>query len=217
MTLPPWPWIAIAPAAVAKFKYPAEHYYSLGTAGTVPAELGPALRTYLCEHHGDLALLAPQGLATDPSQVLAPEVKAGIWFHDLRAPAPPHAPWPQWMPGPRKQAWLWQGSPKAGLRPTGPTWRAGVGTPQGGEAIILLSCVRRLAQQPGLFWLVPDWEAAVGALRTYQEGFHCGDGIHHLYAISLGVRRLSPTSAINVVTMPSPWITDLNVHVDAAT
>ena len=55
--LPPWPWIAIAPAAVAKFKYPVEcvahrcrgHpnkgplYYSLGTTGTVPAELNPAL------------------------------------------------------------------------------------------------------------------------------------------------------------------------------
>ena len=96
-TLPPWPWIAIAPAAVAKFKYPAEcvahrcpgHpnkgplYYSLGTAGTVPAELGPALRNHLREHHGDLALLAPHGLATDPPQVLAPEVKPGIWFHDL--------------------------------------------------------------------------------------------------------------------------------------
>ena len=65
-TLPLWPRIAIAPAAVAKFKYPAEcvahkfpgHpnkgslYYSLGTAGTIPAELGPALRTRLREHHG---------------------------------------------------------------------------------------------------------------------------------------------------------------------
>ena len=93
------PWIAIAPAAVAKFKYPAECVahrcpghpntgplcYSLGTAGTVPAELGPALRTHLREHHGDLALLAPHGLATDPLRVLAPEVKPGIWFHDLPA------------------------------------------------------------------------------------------------------------------------------------
>ena len=99
MTLLPWPWIAIAPAAVAKFKYPAEcvahrrprHlnkgplYYSLGMARTVPAELGPALRTHLREHHGDLALLVPHGLATDPPQVLAPEVKPGIWFHDLPA------------------------------------------------------------------------------------------------------------------------------------
>ena len=44
---------------------------------------------------------------------------------------------------------------------------SGVGTSQGGEAMILLSYVRRLAQQPGVFWLVPDFEAAVGALRTY--------------------------------------------------
>ena len=102
-TLPPWlwiaPWIAIAPAAVAKFKYPVECVahrcpghpnkgplcYSLGMAGTVPTVLGPALRTHLREHHGDLALLVPPGLATDPPQVLAPEVKPGIWFHDLPA------------------------------------------------------------------------------------------------------------------------------------
>ena len=51
----------------------------------MPAELGPALRTHLREHHGDLALLAPHGLATDPPQVLAPEIKPGIWFHDLPA------------------------------------------------------------------------------------------------------------------------------------
>ena len=97
--LPLWPWIAVAPPVVAKFKYPAEcvahrcpghpHkgslYYSLSTVGTVPAELHPALKTHLREHHGDLALLAPHGLATDPPQVLAPNVKPGIWFHDLPA------------------------------------------------------------------------------------------------------------------------------------
>ena len=83
--------------------------------------------------------------------------------------------------------------------------------------MILLSYIRRLAQQPGVFWLVQDSEAAVGALRTYQDGGHCGDGIHHLYATVLGRRRLSPASAINVVTTPSHWITDLNVRVDAAT
>ena len=65
--------------------------------------------------------------------------------------------------------------------------------------------------------MVPDSEAAVEALQTYQEGGHCGDGIHHLYATVLGGRRLSPASAINVATTPSHWITDLNVQVDAAT
>ena len=30
--------------------------------------------------------------------------------------------------------------------------------------MILLSYVRRLAEQPGVHWLVPDSEAAVGAL-----------------------------------------------------
>ena len=33
----------------------------------------------------------------------------------------------------------------------------------------------------------------------------------------MGGQRLSPESAINVVTMPSHWITDLNVRVDAVT
>ena len=78
--VPPWPWIAIATAAVAKFKYPAvcvAHkrpgqpykgplYYSLHTVGKSPAELQPAMKTHLQEHGGDLALLAPHGLATAP-------------------------------------------------------------------------------------------------------------------------------------------------------
>ena len=50
---------------------------------------------------------------------------------------------------------------------------------------------------------MPHSEAAVRALRTYQEGGHCGDGIHHLYADVLGSKRLSLKSAINVVTAPS--------------
>ena len=64
---------------------------------------------------------------------------------------------------------------------------------------------------------MPDSGAAVEALRRYQKGGHCGDGIHHLYATVLGGRRLFPASAINVVTTPSHWITDLNVRVDVAT
>ena len=97
--LPPFPWIAIAPATVAHFQYPAEcvapmcpghpHkgplYYSLNTVGTLPAELHQALRTHLREHHGDMALLAPHGRATDHPRLLAPEVRPGIWFHDLPA------------------------------------------------------------------------------------------------------------------------------------
>ena len=78
--MPPWPWIAIAPAAVANFKYPAvcvahkcpghpykgSLYYSRLTVGKFAGELHLALKTHLREHHGDLALLAPHGLATDP-------------------------------------------------------------------------------------------------------------------------------------------------------
>ena len=72
--LAPGPCIAVAPAAVAQFKYSAvlqtcpqykykgPLYYSLSTVGTLLAELHPGLR----EHHGDLALLVPHGLSTEP-------------------------------------------------------------------------------------------------------------------------------------------------------
>ena len=125
--------------STAQHKYPAEcvahrcpghphkgpRYYSLSTAGTVPAELYPALKTHLREHHGDLALLAPHCLATDPPQVLAPNVKPGIWFHDLPALA-------RWMREPRRQAWLWRGSPRVDTRPTRPTWPLGGRIPRRG-------------------------------------------------------------------------------------
>ena len=230
-TLPPFLWIAISPAAVARFQYPAECMahkcpghphkgpllHSLDTVGSVPAELHQALRTHLREHHGDMALLAPHGRATSPPRVLAPETRPGVWFHDLPALATLRGSVVAVDAG-ATQA----GMAIAGVVQRGPgEYRAqvasGVGTSQKGEVIALPSYARRLATQQGVYWLVPDSEAAMGALRTYQGGGHCGDGIHHLYATVLGGQRLSPRSAINVVTTPSHWITDLNVRVDAAT
>ena len=41
------------------------------------------------------------------------------------------------------------------------------------------------------------------------------DGIHHLYAHTLGAAGLAPKEAINVVVNPSHWIMDINVRVDA--
>ena len=216
---------------MAKFKYPAEcvahrcsgHpnkgplYYLLGTASTVPAELNPALQTHLREHHGDLALLAPHGLATDPPQVLTPKVKPCIWFHDLPALATLRGTMAAVDAGATPAGMAMVGVAHSGLEAYRTHVASGVGTSQEGEAMILLSYIHKLAQQPRAFWLVPDSEAAVGALRTYQVGGHYGDGIHHLYATVLGGRRLSPASAINVVTTPSHWVTDLNVRVDAAT
>ena len=133
--LPPFPWIAIALAEVAKFKYPAERvahkcpghpskgplYYSLNTAGTVPAELSPALRTHLREHHGDLAVLAPHGQATDPPRERwPPRLSRAFGSMTCRRWPLSAAPSPQWMPEPRKQAWRWRGSPRAGPRHTMP-------------------------------------------------------------------------------------------------
>ena len=85
------------------------------------------------------------------------------------------------------------------------------------ETMTLLLCVRQLASQQGTYWVVRDSESAVGALRTYQEGGKCGDGIHHLYAQTLGVGRLSSRAAINMVVTLSHWITSISVRVDAAT
>ena len=192
-------------------------YYSLDTVGKVPAELNPALHTHLREHHGDLALLAPHGRATDQSNVLAPEVRPGMWFHDLPALATLRGTVAAVDAGATRA-----GMSMAGVAQSGPTAyqthvASGVGTSQQGEAMILLSYIRRPAQQPRVYWLVPHSEAAVRALRTYQAGGHCGDCIHHLCTTVLGGERLSPESAINVATTPSHWITDLNVRVDAAT
>ena len=230
-TLPPFPWIAIAPAAVARFQYPAEcmahkcpghpHkgplYYSLDTVGTVPAELHQALRTHLREHHGDMALLAPHGRATSPPRVLAPETRPGVWFHDLPALATLRGSVVAVDAGATQAGMAMAGVVQSGRGEYQAQVASGVGTSPEGEAMALLSYARRLATQKAVYWLVPDSEAAVGALRRYQEGGHYGDGIHHLYATVLGGQRLSLRSAINVVTTPSHWITDLNVRLDAAT
>ena len=60
-------------------------YYSLRTVGTVPAELDPALKAHLHQHHGNLVLLAPHSVATIPPQGLAPNAEPSMRFHDLPA------------------------------------------------------------------------------------------------------------------------------------
>ena len=158
-TLPPLPWIAIAPAAVARFKYPAEcvahkcpghpHkgplYYSLDTVGTVPAELHQALRTHLREHHGDMALLAPHGRATDPPRVMAPETRPGVWFHDLPALATLRGSVVAVDAGATQAGMAMAGVVQSGLGEYQAQVASGVGTSQEGEAMALLSYARRLA------------------------------------------------------------------------
>ena len=151
-----------------------------------------------------------------PPKVLAPNNEPGIRFHDLPALATLRGTIAAVDVGTTLAGMAMAGVAQSGHEAYRAHVASGVGTSQEGEAMILLSYVRRRADRPGVYWLVPDSEAAVGALRTYQEGGHCGVGIHHLYATFLGGRRLSPASAINVVTTPSHWITNLNVRVDAA-
>ena len=134
--LPPCPWIAIAPAAVAKFKYPAEcvthecpgHpnkgplYYSLNTAGTVPAELGPAL--HCTTTSGSTMGTWPSwrrttGLPT-PRTCWPPRSSRAYGSMTCRHWPLSAVPSPRWM-----LAWQWPESPRAGPRPTGPTWPQG--------------------------------------------------------------------------------------------
>ena len=96
--------------------------------------------------------------------MLAPEVQPGIWFHDLPALATLRGTVAAVDAG-TTQA----GVAMAGVALSGPeAYRthvaSGVGTSQEGEAMILLLYVRRLAQPPRVFWLVPDSKAAVGSL-----------------------------------------------------
>ena len=133
----------------------------------MPAELYPALRTHLREHHGDLALLAPHSLATDPPQVLAPNDKPGICFHHVPALATLHGTIAALDAGTTPAGMAMAGVPNNGHEAYQTHMASGVGTSQEGEAIMLLSYIRRLAHQPGVLWLVLDSKAAVGALRTY--------------------------------------------------
>ena len=183
-TLPPWPWIAIVPAAVAKFTYPAEcvahrclgHpktgplYYLLGTAGTVPAELSPALQTHFREYHGDPALLPRHGPANDPPQVVAPEVKPGIRFHDLLASATLRGTVAALDAETKQPGMAMAGVARSGLEAYRTHVASKVGTSQETEAMVLLPYHRMLAQHPRVFWLVRGSEAASGALGTYHEG-----------------------------------------------
>ena len=59
-------------APVPRHPYKGPLYYSLHIVGTLPAELHAALKTHLREHHGDLALFAPHGLATNPTSGISP-------------------------------------------------------------------------------------------------------------------------------------------------
>ena len=159
----------------------------------------------------------PHGLAVDPPKVLASNDKPGTWFHDPPALATLRVTIAALDAGATPAVMAMAGVGQSELEAYQTHVASGVGTPQEGEAMILLLYIRRLAQRPRVLWLVPDSKVVVGALQTYQEGGRCGDGMHHLYATVLRGPQVSPASPINVVTTPSHWITDLNVRVDAGT
>ena len=54
-----------------------------------------------------------------------------------------------------------------------------------------------------MYWIVGDLEAAVEALRKYQDGVMSGDGVREFYAQRLDSKRVVPLLAINIVVTPS--------------
>ena len=98
--------------------------------------------------------------------MLTPDVQPGIWFHDVPALATLRGIVAAVDAGATRAGMSMAGVPQSGPAAYKAHVASGVGTSQEGEAMILLSYIRRLAQQPGVYWPVPDSEAAVGALRT---------------------------------------------------
>ena len=107
------------------------------------------MRTDLRDHHGDLALVAPHGLATDAPQVLAPEVKMGIWFHDLPALATLCGTVSAVDAGTTQVGMAMARVAQSGPQAYRTHAASGVGTSQ--EVMILLSYVRRRRTSPGFF------------------------------------------------------------------
>ena len=146
---------------------------------------------------------------------LQPRMQPGIWFHDLPPLATIHgaivATDAGTTPAGMAMAPAYEHAPGQNMTVT----TSGMGTSQEGEALTLLLCVRLVTQQ-GIYWMVPDLESAISALRTYQEGGQCRDGIYHLYARTMGVEHLAPTATIIIVVTPSHWKTAINVQVDTA-
>ena len=62
----------------------------------------------------------------------------------------------------------------------------GPGTAQDGEALALITYVRALRDKEGVYWIVVDSEAAMGALWSYLKGDRSGEGMKLLYAQVIG-------------------------------
>ena len=93
----------------------------------------------------------------------------------------------------------------------------GPGTSQEGEAMALIEYVILLVAREGVYWIIGDSEAAVGALHKYRDSVMSRHGMREFYAQCMGSRVVAPLSAINIIITPSHWKTSVNVKVDRAT
>ena len=133
--------------------------------------------------HGPFGATRP---GDQPPKSAGPRDSQGVWFHDVPALATLRGNVVAVDAGTTQGAMAMARVVQSGPEAYQAQVASGVGTSQEGEAMALLSYARRPATQPGVYWLVPNSEAVVGAPRTYQEGGLRGDGIHHLYATVLG-------------------------------
>ena len=99
--------------------------------------------------------MAPHGLATDPLQVLAPKVEPGIWFHYLPALATSRGTVAAVDAGTTPASMAMAGIAMSGPEAYQTHVASGVGPSQEGEAMILLSYIRKL----GLGGLSATWLA----------------------------------------------------------
>ena len=107
-----------------------------------------------------------------------PRTEPGIWFHELPPLATIHGAIVVTDAGATPAGSAMALAHESAPRECCTQVASGVGTSQEGEAMTLLLCIRRLAQQEGMCWVVPNFESTVGALCTYHEGGHCRDDIH---------------------------------------
>ena len=137
---------------------------ALHTPGALPSELGPAVQTHLREHFGGHATLHPHRAPKASPMYPQPRTEPGIWFHDLPLLATIQGAIVATNTGttPVGIKRAYEREPREYTSET----TSGIETSQEGEALTLLLCVRQPEAQHGTYWVAPNSESAVGALRT---------------------------------------------------
>ena len=195
-------WVKISRQGVAAFRYmvACKHhdcggppnkediYIAVLQGGPLRHEVDEALGVFLEENFTGAHEYTPQPGPRLPPNILYPHTEPGLHFHDL----------PELATVRGRILGVDAGTARAGEEGRPPMSAAGYaagatgegeasvaggpGTSQKGEALALIEYVIALARRGGVYWIIGDSEAAVGALRKYQEGVKAGDGMREFYA-----------------------------------